>query len=225
VADALPANLTAIVDRHVYVVEPDEDPVSLGLPDTFVRDDGSGSSEGGPATALLPAPVQVTLPRIRREGNRFIRIMDEDGQQVVTVIEVLSPSNKRTGEDRDAYLAKRGEYLASGLNLVEIDLLRSGLRMPVDVPPAADYLVLVSRAAEYPAAGVWPIGIRDSLPTVPVPIGRAVAEIALALSAPFQESYDDGHYSRLVKYARPPTPPLREPDATWARDLLASRNS
>jgi hypothetical protein len=223
VADALPANLTAIVDRHVYVVEPDENPVPFGMPDTFVSDDGSVMSDGGPAIALLPAPVRVTLPRVRREGNRFIRIVDEDGQRVVTVIEVLSPSNKRTGEDRDAYLAKRGEYLASGLNMVEIDLLRGGLRMPVDVPPAADYLVLVSRAAEYPAAGIWPFGVRDPFPTVPVPLGRETAELALDLSVPFREAFHDGHYGRLVKYARPPVPSLREPDATWARELLSAR--
>jgi hypothetical protein len=225
VAVALPTNLTAIVDRHVYVVEPDEDPAPFGMPDTFVSDDGSGVPEDGPATATLPAPVRVTLPRVRREGNRFIRIVDEDGQRVVTVIEVLSPSNKRTGEDRDAYLAKRGEYLASHLNLVEIDFLRGGLRMPVDVPPAADYLVLVSRAVEYPAAGVWPFGVRERFPTVPVPLGREVAELGLDLSLPFREAYDDGHYGRLVKYGRPPTPALREPDATWARELLAAHAS
>jgi hypothetical protein len=225
VAGALPSNFAAIVDRHVYVVEPDEERVPVGKPDSFVIDDGDASgSRPGPATATLVAPARVTLPRVRREGNRFIRIVNEDDLRVVTVIEILSPSNKRTGDDRDAYLAKRNEYLASRLNLVEIDFLRGGTRMPVDVPPAADYLALVSRSSEYPRADVWPFGVRDPLPTIPVPLGGDVAELTLDLSAPFREAYDDGHYCRLVTYTRPPTPPLREPDATWARELLAARN-
>jgi hypothetical protein len=37
---------------------------------------------------------------------------------------LLSPSNKRSGPDREAYLAKRRRLFASGAHLVERDLLR-----------------------------------------------------------------------------------------------------
>jgi hypothetical protein len=224
VADVLPPNFLAIVDRHVYVVEPDEDREPIGRLDSFVIDEGPADDvSAGPATATLAAPFQVTLPQVRREGNRFIRIVNEDDRRVVTVVEVLSPSNKRTGQDRENYLAKRSEYLALRLNLVEIDFLRGGMRMPMDVPPAADYLVLVSRPASYPSADVWSFGVRDRLPTIPVPLGPESAEPVMDLAAPLREAYDDGRYGRLARYNEPLSPPLREPDATWARDLLAAR--
>src|SRR5437870_13636944 len=68
--------------------------------------------------------------------------------QLVTVIEVLSPVNKRPSHE--AYLAyqrKRRDILRSEVHLLEIDLLRGGERPPLErpVPPAAYYVVL-SRA-------------------------------------------------------------------------------
>ena len=56
---------------------------------------------------------------------------------MVTVIELLSPSNKRAGDDREQYLAKRRELLRSPAHLVEIDLLRDGPPCPRKAGPSA----------------------------------------------------------------------------------------
>ena len=32
--------------------------------------------------------------------------------------------------------------------------------------------------------------------------------------------YQEDRYAEQLDYTRPPDPPLREPDASWARDLL-----
>ena len=62
-----------------------------------------------------------------RQG--FIEIIDiKSGRRVVTVIEVLSPSNKISGPGRDLYVKKQEELRAGGVSLVEIDLLRAGTR-------------------------------------------------------------------------------------------------
>jgi hypothetical protein len=138
---------------------------------------------------------------------------------------VLSPSNKVPGDDGQAYRFKRGQYLAGRVNLVEIDLLRAGERPPLGDPPPApsDYYILVSRASEFPQAGFWPLSVRDVLPTIPVPLDPEEADVPLDLRPCADRAYDEGRYGSQINYTQAPNPPLREPDALWARQLLAAR--
>src|SRR5436190_66443 len=123
----LPERYVAHVDQYVWLHEPDlPTRQRLGRPDAFVTDEAAPPGNGpasSAALAALAAPAVSTLPVVRRTGPRYIQIRDGHDRRVVTVIELLSPSNKDSGGDRDAYLAKRNEYLATGTNLVEIDLL------------------------------------------------------------------------------------------------------
>ena len=163
----------------------------------------------------LPSPK-----RVRRK--HYIKLMDAADRSVFTVIELLSPSEKLLTKDRTQYLAKRDEYLASGTNLVEIDLLRRGHRIPMGKPdpPAADYYVLVSRAVAYPAAEVWGFNVQDEIPTFPVPLKEEDDPIPLDLRACLEEIYDDARYDNLIDYTKPSDPPLRKPDAEWAVEYL-----
>ena len=63
----------------------------------------------------------------------FVEIRDVANSVIVTVIEVLSPTIK-AGEGRTDYLRKRRAILNSDVNLVELDLLRDGLRAPMREP-------------------------------------------------------------------------------------------
>ena len=211
----------------MWIHEPDANERKLlGKPDVYVADPANGGN--GPARpSTLVAPATVVLPAVRREGQRYVKIIDLRAHRVVTVIEVLSPTNKAAGEDRENYLVKRSEYLGSRINLVEIDLLRSGERMPWGdpSPPAANYYVLISRVEEFPTAGVWPISIRESLPEIPIPLNPPDAEAQLFLQKCFNRAYDEGRYHLEIDYSQPPSPPLAEPDAAWARDLLSRRTS
>ena len=179
------------------------------------------------ALAALAAPAVSTLPVVRRPGPRYIRIRDAQGRPLVTVIEFLSPSNKDTGGDRELYLAKRNEYLATGTNLAEIDLLRAGERLPLGepAPTPADYYVFVSHAAAFPQMGIWPFTVRDPLPVVRIPLADDDAPVSVPLKPCFDRAYSEARYDRTVRYDIPPTPPLREPDASRARDLLARQTS
>src|SRR5262249_25122522 len=91
--------------------------------------------------------------------------------QVVTVIEVLSPANKRSGEGRRSYMEKRDHVLGSQTNLVELDLLRAGERMPLLRPPAAGYRysILVCPARQLPRAMLYPPRVPVAPPTLPAP--------------------------------------------------------
>lgn len=55
----------------------------------------------------------------------YIEIIQRETGEVVTLIEVLSSSNK-IGDGREQYLQKQADLLATPVSLVEIDLLREG---------------------------------------------------------------------------------------------------
>jgi hypothetical protein len=218
----LPAPYHARLDRYVWIDdETDERPQLLGEPDVYVADP-VGLERAGAAMAVLAAPVTVTIPAAPPKGKLYIKIVDRRGHRVVTVIEVLSPSNKASGPDRRAYLAKRQEYHAAGTNLVELDLLRAGRRPPAEPPlPRADYYLTVIPVASHPRAGVWPLTVRDRLPTLPIPLNPPDEPVLVDLQLCVNQAYDDADYGQEIDYTQPPVPPLNESDAAWARELIA----
>jgi hypothetical protein len=221
----LPPRYSPYVERYVWLEDASQQRERAGAPDSYVVDRGSG--DGGTAVATLAAPATVTLPAVLREGTRFIRIVDRASRRVVTVIELLSPSNKDPGQDRDAYLNKRRTYLATGTNLVEIDLRRSGQRPPPEdaEEEERDYRILVCRACDFPTAGVWRFGVRDPLPPVPVPLDPPDGAVILDLKRCLDRAYDEAPYANDIDYTQPPVPRLGDEDAAWARQLLSSRTT
>jgi hypothetical protein len=222
--------MVAEIDQYVWVTEGSEDSRRRIKPDAFLPDDSSTypSSEYPTDPAeVSTATATVLLPATQMRKNRVVKITTTDNARVLTVVEILSPSNKNSGEDRDAYLCKRREYFAANTNVVEIDLLRDGDRLPMGRkrPPIADYYVLVSRAGEYPRARVWAFGIREPIPVIPVPLGPKTPAVPLDLQLCLNQVYEDGKYIRVLDYSQPPTPALRNGDAEWAAELVKYRET
>ena len=96
--------------------------------------------------ASLDAPAYVLLPELDIERESFLEVRERQSRELVTVIEVLSPTNKRPGDHRGQYLNKRAKLLGSPVHLVEIDLLRCGPPLSPTDRPGGPYSVLVSRA-------------------------------------------------------------------------------
>jgi hypothetical protein len=94
-----------------------------------------------------------------------------------------------------------------------------------DLPEPMAYLVLVNKAWRrvpgVTAYQVFPIGLREWLPCIPVPLKETEAEVTLDLQFAFNRAYDTGPYRRgAVNYAGDPAePPLGEKDAAWAAEL------
>jgi hypothetical protein len=168
----------------------------------------------------------------------FIEIRDaHSGHELVTLIELLSPSNKPGGSDRQSYLEKRNKILHSKASLIEIDLLRRGGRVSSEpdyaaalasqVPPTP-YLVAVNRSwrrmsLPYRAYQVFPVMLRASLPVIPVPLREGEAELALDLQYLFRETYAAGPYQRgQVDYTKPPPPPFAPDELAWVRECVAA---
>jgi Protein of unknown function (DUF4058) len=132
------------------------------------------------------------------------------------VLELLSPTNKRGGADREQYVAKREQILKSAAHFVEIDLLRRGRPMPLENRPKCDYSALVSRAQARPWAGFWPIRLRRRLPIIPIPLLPADPEARVDLQEVLHHVYDASGYEDFI-YAGEPDLHLSSRDAAWAR--------
>jgi hypothetical protein len=137
-------------------------------------------------------------------------------------VELLSPSNKYAGPDREQYLAKARQLQRSWVHFVEIDLLRGGPRMPWLDMPQCDYCVVVSRVEEWPRAGIWPIGIRDRLPEIPIPLRRGDPDARLDLQQIMHRIYDAAGYEYRI-YSGPLEPALSAADAAWAEQFLCDK--
>lgn len=186
-----------------------------------------------PRRELSPS-IEITLPGEAIQ-HHFIEIRDSQrGHKLVTLIEILSPSNKRPGPNRDAYRAKQREILDSDASLIEIDLLRDGERLLPDLnlspflarhPTPVDYLVTVNRAWRRGPGGVgytlYPCNLREWLPCIPVPLKEGEFEVPLDLQYLVNQAYAKGPYLRgAIDYGRSPAPGLRSEDEAWAGELL-----
>ena len=160
------------------------------------------------------------------EELAFVEIRDRRSRELVTVIEVLSPSNKQPGSTRDQYLAKRQELLDSRANLVEIDLLRGGKAMPLDERPDRTfaYSASVSRVDDRPKAGFWPISLRERLPIIPIPLRSPDTDARLDLQEALNHVYDASGYEDYI-YSGSPDPELKGVHVAWAESLVPRPDS
>jgi hypothetical protein len=176
------------------------------------------------ASGVLAAPMQLVLPSSEVVRQASLQLYDRRERRVVTVLELLSPSNKTPGEDYEAYLNKRRALLASPTNLVEIDLRRGGTRPSPPELPNCDYYALVSRCHERPRVGVWPLRLRDRLPIIPIPRTAPDPDIPLDLQALLHRVYDAADYGKYI-YRETPQPPLPPDDDAWARQFVPPPSS
>ena len=209
------------LEESIFIDPTGDDPRLFAVADTAVADTALGEYRpSATATAtVVAAPVTVTVPGVTKKKMRRLVVRDSKSQEVVTAIELLSPSNKAAGADRDKYLEKRVEVLTSGANFVELDLLRGGQRMPIRPRAECDYYVLVSWAWQRPEMGLWPLKVRELLPAIPIPLRKGEPEPLIELKAVLDRTYDEAGYEDRI-YSAPPDPPLSTADADWAKAFV-----
>jgi uncharacterized protein DUF4058 len=175
--------------------------------------------------------VEASAPEQEREIFLDIFTLGGPDRELVTSIEILSPTNKTPGKDgRDIYRAKQREMLAAEAHLIEIDLLRSGQHttaIPRELIEQRfgvfDYQVCLHRWDDSRRFRVYPIRLRDKLPIITVPLKTADGYVELDLQAAFTRCYDESGYARAIAYGRDPvTPPLTDEQAAWAKGLFSS---
>lgn len=177
-----------------------------------------GSSE---VVAMLEPSLQIATVMPELVPQNSIEIRTTDDRQLVTLIEVLSPANKR-GEGYTEYVRKRTRVLLSTAHLIEIDLLRNGQRVPMREPlPSSPYFIFLSRYGKRPITDIWEVTLDQPLPVVPVPLLPDDDNVTLNLGLAFTNVYDSIGYDLILDYTKPSDVPLKGKAAAWASRQLA----
>lgn len=211
------------VERRVYVVTDTQEKLA-GKPDVLVF--APHATPIGTLTMAAPASPMLQvgeLPMPEEVIERFLEIRDVETGEVITTIELLSPTNKLTRDGREEYERKRMKVLGSRTHLVEIDLLRAGEPFPIYLKGnghEGDYRIVVSRAPQRPSADIYVFTVRDPIPDIPIPLRAGEGEPLLPLNQVLHDLYDRASFDMAVDYRQPPEPPLRETDVAWAAELL-----
>jgi hypothetical protein len=78
--------------------------------------------------------------------------------------------------------------------------------------------MMVSRYADRPQVGLWPLGLRDKLPTIPLPL-LAQERATIDLQSALHQAYEAAGYADYI-YTNAPTPPLQGADAEWVQQVI-----
>ena len=178
------------------------------------------------ATAIQPAAVSIPVTMPLQVRLTRVEIADIAKNQLVTAIEILSPVNKREPGVNE-YRNKRDELQMAGVNVLEVDLLRRGMRLwPADKLPPTPYLAALIRSG-HAQAEIWPISLRDRLPVLPVPLRSPDPDVPLDVQAALDTIYDDARYALTINYdSGPPEPSFSAADRGWmAEQVQAYRAS
>lgn len=186
------------------------------------------TSSGGVMTLEAPAPVpmRMKVPLSYEITLLSLQIRRQSDKRLVTAIELLSPVNKRSGDDRAKYLKKLESYIQEDIHLIELDLLRRYPRMPFEGRlPACHYVIMVFDAHQGLNCDVWPLTIRQQLPTISVPLLRPDLPVTLDLGLALRTAYERARYDLRIDYTKPTVPPLAEQDVEWVEMLLAQQRT
>jgi hypothetical protein len=218
-------------ERAYLVLVESEDKTSRPcLPDVSVTTPRSRKKPQGGVAAAEPSAVEepVNLRAFIEEEHResFVEVYETDPEQrLVTCIEVLSPSNKQAGTTGwEQYQRKRQSLMLGNVNLVEIDLLRGGQRLPMLDPwPDSPYLLMVAKAKKAQLCQVWRGHFQRALPAIPVPLAKPDPAIPLTLQPMIEGIYQRYRYERSIDYRKPLSPPLNAEEAAWLETQLRAR--
>jgi len=201
----------------------------IGRPDIFIADDANGTSSPvathlkTPQTKVVIKPKQFKIPQqMEEKRQRYLTVRHIETQEVITVIEIVSPANKIGLVGRKQYEDKCLKILSSLTHFVEIDLLRVGERLLIDTEETTDYRILVSREQTRPQLDAYLFNLRDPIPTITIPLREVDEEIELPLNQILQAVYIERRYDLIINYDQPVTPKLSDENQIWVKNCIAN---
>lgn len=215
------------LEERVYISDENDPGRKAIIPDLKIvaREPNThiGNAFTDPNVAVAEPLTMTTLIEDEIHEAR-LEVIDSDQQTVVTVIELISPTNKIAGSrGRASYEEKRRELMTSSSHFVEIDLLRGGDHLNTrELLPPADYTVHVSRKDHRPKGYVWPILLPQRLPVIGIPLKQGDNDAQLDLQSVLNTAYERAAYDLQINYSNEPTPALSEDAASWVHRLLVS---
>jgi Protein of unknown function (DUF4058) len=229
----LPDRYVAVLEARCYILAGEElFRTTYVVPDVAIVRPTQNPETTGSTVTLERNVISYTvefMPVELREG--YVNIVDrEQNGRIVSCIEVLSHTNKNPrNEGRRLYLRKQRALIAAKTNLLEIDLLRSGLftvavaKNRLRRPHRHDYIACLYRSFPVEEYEVFPISLRDPLPLLKVPLESGIPDVVLDIQSVVDRVYDDGAYARRIDYNEEIEPPLADVDDLWADRLLREK--
>ena len=213
----------ASIEERVFVEGRDRETI----PDILVRELRPSAEAVAAKQTSRGAPILLVVDPVEVH-EAYIEILDRYAKmKVVTIIELVSPSNKRQREGRRVYRTKQRETLSGRRHLVEIDLLRRGrhvLALPSwraqDLLPY-DYLACVNRFPNRHQFESYSWRVRERIPLINVPLRAPDADVTLDVQAALEQAYQDAGYALMLRYNEPCQPALNAADQQWADERLA----
>ncbi len=153
----------------------------------------------------------------------FIEIRQRCDGRLITLVEVVSPTNKLTPAGRAAYLAKRNEGKNAKANLVEIDLVLQGqptLEYSRDGLPDWDYAVTVTRSTQPDRFEIYTTTLQKRLPRFRLPLASDDRDTVLDLHTAFTRCFEQGGFTNKIDYSKDPGTPLADEDRKWVQEVL-----
>jgi hypothetical protein len=92
--------------------------------------------------------------------------------------------------------------------------------MPVLGKASTGYRILVSRAYRRPEADLYTFGLKDPIPTFPVPLHQGEAEPVVDLQNLLNEVYERARFDLAIDYSQPVKPPLLPEEVAWVAEIL-----
>ncbi|MTJ49815.1 DUF4058 family protein [Dolichospermum sp. UHCC 0259] len=231
IADNIESHLSetyrVAIEKRTYRLDT-EDSLLIGIPDVAILSVKQEQKSNVSKTAIATLPTEtenkaitVTLPLPLEIKEGYLEIREISTGKVITVIEILSPTNKKTKEGRRSYLDKREKILQSDTNLVEIDLIRTGEKMPIVTRVYdTDYRILTVRSCRFPSAQLFAFSVKETIPIFPIPLQKGEEEIELNLQHLLLGIYERARFDLTLDYNIPPVPDLLAEDREWMDILL-----
>lgn len=227
--ERLPADLVAGAEEETVTIGAGES-MTAYRPDLQVREPWLLKEPGATEVAAQPPPTIATKPIrvfVDEETERWIEIREATGR-LITVLDLLSPTNILESGERDRYRRKRRAFISGRANLVEINLVRQGTWVfaegirKVLHQAGASYAVCVFRTAQPAAHEVYPVRLRERLPVIRVPLRPSDADVVLDLQPLIDQCHERGRY-HLLDYRLDLQPPLPPEEAVWVHQVLRTQ--
>lgn len=220
-----PKYYIAARQRTVFAVESTD--LDFIVPDVSVVQRAAGGAGIQSESTILAEPMLVEVPVREKIAEDYLEVVEASTHEVITVIEILSWSNKTPGRDRHAYERKRERIFQTSTHLVEIDLLRAGEPMPFTFLQTNGhfnhYRILVKRGDHGRRAYLYPFNVREAMPIFTLPLQAGDHEPPVRLGEALKQTYDEYRYDLRLNYNAPPEPPLSDADAQWAAEILQTK--
>ncbi len=174
-------------------------------------------------TRVYSTELPLFTSIIREEHHEtFGELRQRSNGRLVTLLELISPTNRVTTIGRDEYSARRDDARKQGANLVECDLVLQGqtcLDVPDDMLAECDYAVAISRGGRPEPPDLVGLSLQKKLPRIRVPLAGDDRDLVVDVQAVFTRCYTR-YLANKVDYKKDPPAKLKATDAQWMDQML-----